>query len=287
MQRPWRARRRCKRTLTVAENALGVALAFQLHLMEFDPSLSVKGDPRLLRIFDERLSPLDGNQSFQRTDQRAHCESIFHVVVALTIGLEAWDSSVATHVIILVERLIRCWPGILTQYTLRPILVGAFIVCLKLHFDEELNGLVDGLEVAGFPSIDRERLALLEGAFLHALDWKATVNRMTYFWYTLELRTLFRKAEALFAASPRLAELVVWMDGMREPGIPGSKLEASHYHSIWRPLTTIRGVSLPHEASHFHTRPLTTIPTGGLSLPYETSHVSLPEIDSTRVKANQ
>ena len=210
-------------TSTFAETGLGVALALQIHLI-FDPSLAVGTNFRL-RVFDERLYPLDGNPSFQQTDQPADCESIFHLIVSLVIGLDVQDSSLATHVIILLERLKHRWPGVLNLCTLRLILVSAFIICLKHDVDEEFGSLVGALEFAGFPSIGTERLLLLESAFMYALGWKTTVNRMTYFWYTLELRMVVRQyKQAVFAAYPRLAELVAQLDGVRKQDTPSAAI---------------------------------------------------------------
>lgn len=200
-----------------------MAYSVLIHLI-FDPSLAVEADSRL-RVFDERLFPLDGNLSFQQTDQPADCESIFQVMVSLVIALDVQESSLATHVIVLLERFKLRWPGVLNLFTLRLILVGAFILCLKHNVDEELDGLVGALEVAGFQSIDKERLQLLESAFMYALDWRATVARRTYVWYTLELRILVRQyKQAVFVSYPRLAELVDQLDGVREQDTPSAAI---------------------------------------------------------------
>jgi hypothetical protein len=135
------------------------------------------------------------------------------------------DSSLATHVIILLERLKHRWPGVVNPCTLRLLLVSAFIICLKHDVDEEFGSLVGALEFAGFPPIGTKRLLLLESAFMYALDWKATVNRMTYFWYTLELRMVVRQyKQAVFAAYPRLAELVAQLDGVRKQDTPSAAI---------------------------------------------------------------
>jgi hypothetical protein len=210
---------------TFAENALAVAMAMQLHILN-DAHLAGDNDPLFL-IFDERLSPLDGNQYFRQTDQPADFESIFHVAVSLVVGLDVQDSSVLTHVLILMERARRRRPGVLTLYTLRPILVTAFIVCLKLNSDEEIDCLADGLQHVGFTSIDNKYIARLQYAFLSALNWKVSVDRMTYFWYTLELRNLIRThMKTLVAAFPRMVKLVAQLDATREPNQHSTTIRA-------------------------------------------------------------
>ena len=171
--------------LSPSEAALGVSLALKLLLMDSAQQ------PALLDVFDEKYGAVGSDSSTWERAADVPLGSIFFTVCQLSRALEiADDSGILIHALLLIERLIRRFPGVLRGSTLRPLLLTAISLSSKSYHDEQLSDIVCALKHFGIETVTADRLLELEVAFLERIDWRISSPRQTYASYIFELRSL-------------------------------------------------------------------------------------------------
>jgi len=71
----------------------------------------------------------------------------------------------------------------LTCYSIRPVVLSAVLVSMKLSVDEENAGISTGLRKAGLSKVHGRLLAKLEFVFLQAVDWQLSADVATFLNY--------------------------------------------------------------------------------------------------------
>mmetsp|Transcript_16781 Transcript_16781/g.37626 ORF Transcript_16781/g.37626 Transcript_16781/m.37626 type:complete len:242 (-) Transcript_16781:100-825(-) len=204
-------------TLSSAEAQLSISMALRLHL---DDAQQLQHTPH--PVFDERLSPLD-DQLFWRTPVDSHdVEEIMAVVHGLVteFGLRG-EPEVLVFTLVLVERLLRVHPNLLLPCTLRPVLLVALVLGLKIMCDESLSGAKKAIARAGLVHVDGYHLWQLEGAYLDAVAWDVNVEALPYHLYMFDLHSLLvlHRADVL-ETFPHLAALLAKLEQLDVDDVP-------------------------------------------------------------------
>ena len=93
-----------------------------------------------------------------------------HCRLVTEFGLRG-EPEVLVFTLVLVERLLRVHPNLLLPCTLRPVLLVALVLGLKIMCDESLSGAKKAIARAGLVHVDGYHLWQLEGAYLDAVAW--------------------------------------------------------------------------------------------------------------------
>ena len=165
--------------LARGEAVLSISLALMMHLDDQSSDAS------------ELIQFSEFHESSQSAREVGYCASyglasIFDTVAMLVTALAIEETEVIASILILVEKLVRAIPGLLSVHTLRLIVVTAATISAKTYFDEIIADCATCLMRAGFSEVTPSRLRRLESAFADAVGWKLHVTRLTYTFYVFE-----------------------------------------------------------------------------------------------------